>query len=100
MINCAHPKHFAGALKAGESWTKRIQGIRANASTKSHAELDESVELDIGNPIELGKQYCEILQKFGNINVIGGCCGTDFRHVEAVSKACIAQSVTIQFETV
>lgn len=100
MINCAHPLHFAPALKAGEQWTKRIRGIRANASTKSHAELDESVELDVGNPAELGRQYREILRNFGNINVIGGCCGTDFRHVEEIGKACIAQPAAMQTETV
>ncbi len=54
MINCAHPTHFDGALAAGESWMRRIRGIRANASTLSHAELDEAEELDAGNPVELG----------------------------------------------
>jgi len=57
MINCAHPTHFEGALAAGEQWLERIRGVRANASTKSHAELDEAKELDDGNPVELGLQY-------------------------------------------
>ena len=55
MINCAHPKHFAGVLDADASWTARIRGVRANASTKSHKELDEATELDVGNPNELGR---------------------------------------------
>jgi S-methylmethionine-dependent homocysteine/selenocysteine methylase len=89
MINCTHPTHFADALVTGESWLERIRGIRANASTKSHAELNESDSLDDGNPAELGSQYHELLNKLPSINVLGGCCGTDHRHVEAICKACL-----------
>lgn len=88
MINCAHPTHFANIL-VGESWLERIRGIRANASTKSHAELNESDTLDDGNPAQLGSQYRELLSKFPQFNVLGGCCGTDHRHVEAICKACL-----------
>jgi S-methylmethionine-dependent homocysteine/selenocysteine methylase len=87
MINCAHPQHFEGALAAGAAWTERIRGLRANASTKSHAELNESAELDIGNPVEFGRQHRALMDKLKNINVVGGCCGTDLRHVEAICKA-------------
>ena len=89
MINCAHPTHFDGALAAGELWMKRIRGIRANASTLSHAELDEAEELDAGNPVELGTQYAKLRQRFDHINVLGGCCGTDHRHIEEIGKACV-----------
>lgn len=89
MINCAHPTHFADRLTAGETWVTRIRGIRANASTKSHAELNESAELDDGNPEELGSQYRELRNKLRHVNVLGGCCGTDHRHVEAICKACL-----------
>lgn len=89
MINCAHPMHFAGALAAGGPWLERIRGIRANASTKSHAELDEATELDDGNPVELGRQYRELTGKLPKVNVLGGCCGTDHRHVEEICKACL-----------
>jgi S-methylmethionine-dependent homocysteine/selenocysteine methylase len=92
MINCAHPTHFEAVLTAGEPWLERIRGIRANASTKSHAELNDSVELDEGNPIELGRQHHELLSKLKNLNVLGGCCGTDHRHVKEIYKACIAPS--------
>lgn len=87
MINCAHPTHFADVLGDGESGLSRIRGIRANASTKSHAELDEAEELDDGNPQELGSQYGKLRHKLPNLNVLGGCCGTDIRHVEAICKA-------------
>lgn len=92
MINCAHPTHFADVLTGGEPWLERIRGIRTNASTKSHAELNESAELDEGNPAELANQHRELLLKLKNLNVLGGCCGTDHRHVEEIIKACIAPS--------
>jgi S-methylmethionine-dependent homocysteine/selenocysteine methylase len=88
MINCAHPTHFDGVLGGGESWLERIGGVRANASTMSHAELDEAEELDDGNPVELGAQYRELMAKLPNLNVLGGCCGTDHRHVAAIATAC------------
>src|SRR5262249_29467873 len=90
MINCAHPTHFTGALTAGEPWVKRIRGLRANASTKSHAQLNDSTELDDGNPAELGHQYRALCSRLGMLNVLGGCCGTDERHVEEICKACLA----------
>jgi S-methylmethionine-dependent homocysteine/selenocysteine methylase len=89
MINCAHPTHFAATLAAGQPWLDRIRGLRANASTKSHAELDEATELDPGNPAELGLQYRELKGKLARLNVLGGCCGTDHRHVEEICKACL-----------
>lgn len=87
MINCAHPTHFEHVLRDGGTWTKRIRGLRANASRRSHAELDESTELDDGNPEELGTQYRALTSLLPQLAVVGGCCGTDHRHVEAICKA-------------
>lgn len=87
MINCAHPTHFAGALVEGQGWVERIRGLRANASSKSHAELDEATELDSGNPAELGAQYADLRSTLTRLNVLGGCCGTDHRHVHAIAEA-------------
>ena len=89
MINCAHPSHFEGVLK-NQSWIDRLRGIRANASRCSHDELDEAEELDDGDPVELGQQYGELRQRFPQLNVFGGCCGTDHRHIEQIAKACTA----------
>jgi homocysteine S-methyltransferase len=89
MINCAHPTHFEQVLEERESWTRRIQGLRTNASRKSHAELNESPELDIGNPVELGVEHAQLKKRFRDLNVMGGCCGTDHRHVEQIAKACL-----------
>lgn len=88
MINCAHPTHFEPVLEPGQAWTRRIRGVRANASRQSHAELNESPELDIGNPVELGVEHAQLKRRFRDINVMGGCCGTDDRHVEQIAKAC------------
>jgi S-methylmethionine-dependent homocysteine/selenocysteine methylase len=89
MINCAHPSHFADVLAAGEVWTDRIRGLRANASKRSHAELDSATDLDDGNPIELAEDYRLLMARLSKLNVFGGCCGTDHRHVEAIARSCI-----------
>ena len=88
MINCAHPTHFQSALAAGENWVARIRGIRANASTRSHEELDNSEALDEGNPAELGQQYLALRRAFPHFTVLGGCCGTDHRHVACIGRGC------------
>jgi S-methylmethionine-dependent homocysteine/selenocysteine methylase len=88
MINCAHPDHFTPTLKAGGDWVQRIRAIRANASRMSHEELDNAEELDAGNPKEFGHQHSDLRTLFPQIAVLGGCCGTDHRHVEEISRAC------------
>ena len=88
MVNCAHPTHFMALLKPAEDWTKRLGGLRANASRCSHAELDAMTELDSGDPDELGRLYREIRRTLPHVNVLGGCCGTDLRHVTAIAEAC------------
>ena len=92
MINCAHPTHFAGMLEAaartGAAWVKRVRGLRANASKRSHQELNESPDLDAGDPRELGQEYAELRRRHPQINVLGGCCGTDHRHLEQIGRCC------------
>ena len=87
MINCAHPDHFTGMLQQAGDWVHRIQGLRCNASRMSHAELDCCEELDDGNPLELAQQYSEITRLLPKLNVFGGCCGTDHRHVAKICDA-------------
>jgi S-methylmethionine-dependent homocysteine/selenocysteine methylase len=87
MINCAHPTHFADVLEEDGGWRTRIRGLRANASAKSHAELDEAEELDEGDPTALGAEHRALRERLPAITVLGGCCGTDHRHVAAVSGA-------------
>lgn len=88
MINCAHPSHFDHLFGDPDFPAARIQGLRANASRRSHAELDACTDLDAGNPTELGHQYQSLRTKMPALQVLGGCCGTDLRHLEAISRAC------------
>jgi homocysteine S-methyltransferase len=84
MINCAHPTHFAHVLDGNRAWQKRIGGIRANASAHTHAELDAMTELDAGDPDALAEQYRALREKLPAVRVVGGCCGTDHRHIERI----------------
>jgi S-methylmethionine-dependent homocysteine/selenocysteine methylase len=86
MINCAHPTHFEDALEPGQ-WLDRIGGLRANASRLSHAELDAAEQLDSGDPVELAEQYVALRTRLHSMKVLGGCCGTDHRHVAEVASA-------------
>jgi len=87
MLNCAHPTHFEDVLEPDAAWTTRIRGLRANASTLSHAELDEAEELDDGDPADLGARYAGLVERLPRMNVLGGCCGTDDRHVAEIAAA-------------
>lgn len=86
MINCAHPDHFLPVLKTKMEWKKRINGIRANASAKSHSELDESTTLDAGDKCLLASGYQQLAELLPTLKVIGGCCGTDITHIEEICK--------------
>lgn len=86
MVNCAHPTHLEDALVDGD-WLGRVTGLRANASTMSHAELDAAEELDDGDPDDLGRHYTRLLGRLPALDVVGGCCGTDHRHLQAIADA-------------
>ncbi len=89
MIKCAHPTHFSPAVRDPASWVDRIRGIRANASSMSHAELNEAPVLDEGSPEELAAQYAQLRAGLRGLTVMGGCCGTDERHIEAIARTCV-----------
>ena len=89
MINCAHPTHLAGTLDPAAAWIARLRGLRANASRRSHAELDEATDLDAGDPAEFGREYAALRQALPDLTVLGGCCGTDVRHVQAIAEMCV-----------
>ncbi|MBL9172047.1 MAG: homocysteine S-methyltransferase family protein [Verrucomicrobiales bacterium] len=90
MINCAHPTHLESAVREPGAWRGRLRGLRANSSKRSHAELDASPDIDIGDPGELGREYRALRETMPHLTVLGGCCGTDHRHIEAICAACHA----------
>jgi S-methylmethionine-dependent homocysteine/selenocysteine methylase len=89
MVNCAHPTHLADLPDINAPWRDRVRGLRANASVLSHAELDAATALDPGDPAELGRQYRTLRGQMPRLSVLGGCCGTDHRHIYAICEACL-----------
>jgi S-methylmethionine-dependent homocysteine/selenocysteine methylase len=87
MINCAHPTHFSDIVDGKDAWTQRLRGLRANASKRSHAELDNAIDLDAGDPKELAALYRDMCKRLPSLTVLGGCCGTDHRHIEQIAIA-------------
>jgi S-methylmethionine-dependent homocysteine/selenocysteine methylase len=94
MVNCAHPSHFASVLAGPGEWKRRVGGVRANASRRSHQELDEADELDAGNPAELALEYVDLKQVLPEVRVVGGCCGTDTRHIAGICEHWLADAGT------
>lgn len=88
MVNCAHPTHFEDVLTGDDGWLDRLRGLRANASTMSHEELDAATELDAGDPEDLAARYAKLRVDHPALTVLGGCCGTDERHIGAVARVC------------
>jgi S-methylmethionine-dependent homocysteine/selenocysteine methylase len=84
MVNCAHPEHVLPAVGDSGDWVSRVHGLRVNASTMSHAELDESETLDAGDLDVLVPAHRRLEQALPSLEVVGGCCGTDVRHVAAL----------------
>jgi homocysteine S-methyltransferase len=89
MVNCAHPTHVERGLTPPAPWLERLRGLRANASRMSHAELNEAAELDAGDPAEFGREHAALAARLPRLTVLGGCCGTDHRHVEQIAVACL-----------
>ena len=91
MVNCAHPTHFEAVLESDDTRLERIRGLRSNASTASHAELDEAETLDSGDPIDLASRTSALRRLRQSLSLLGGCCGTDERHIEAIARTLVGQ---------
>jgi S-methylmethionine-dependent homocysteine/selenocysteine methylase len=87
MINCAHPAHFAGALADDGPWLERLRGLRSNASRLSHEQLDGADGLDDGDPADLAERHAGLRDTLPRLTILGGCCGTDIRHVTSICDA-------------
>jgi len=90
MINCTHPVDFAPAFDVPGDWTNRLGGIRPNASSLDHGVLCQLGHLEEGDPDELGQQMADMARRFPQINVWGGCCGTDYEHIDKIATAVLA----------
>ena len=89
MVRISYRSLDARELRSGAPWVGRIGGLRANASTKIHAELDAFPEIDIGDIAGLADEHAELLPSMSNLQLIGGCCGTDHRHIAAICARCL-----------
>ncbi|MFJ3393023.1 homocysteine S-methyltransferase family protein [Leifsonia aquatica] len=96
-VNCAHPLHLLAALDGG-AWQAHLEFFRPNASVLSHAELDAAEELDAGDLPLLVSATDTVREHLPGLAVLGGCCGTDSRHVAALwglgSEDDVMQSAT------
>jgi S-methylmethionine-dependent homocysteine/selenocysteine methylase len=88
MIDCAHPTHFMHVLAAREAWVARIHGLRVNASPQPGAEMNDARGPERGDPVTLGRQLAMLTSVLPDLNVLGGCCGTDLEHIEEIARAC------------
>ncbi|MGF7162328.1 S-methylmethionine-dependent homocysteine/selenocysteine methylase [Rhodoligotrophos appendicifer] len=90
LIGCVHPTLFREAYQNGPSLTAavagRIAGLKANASTLPPDQLDRLDHLEAGLPQLFGEQMADLHRRYG-LTVLGGCCGTDHRHIRAIAEA-------------
>ena len=85
MINCTHPTEFEQGLTPGD-WTTRLGGFMPNAVAMETLDLCKLGHLEDGDPAELGHQMADLARRFPHINVWGGCCGTDGRHIGQITR--------------
>ena len=85
MINCTHPTEFEPGLTPG-GWMARLGGFMPNAVAMETLDLCQLGHLEDGDPVELGQQMAALARRFPHINVWGGCCGTDGRHIGEITK--------------
>lgn len=87
-INCVHPTVLLSALDNGPF--NRLIGIQGNTSKKCPEELDGFECLDTQEPAEFAQDMWHAVKK-GNLQICGGCCGTDARHISALAQLIVAE---------
>ena len=88
MINCAHPTHFAATLDPGAPWTARIGGIRANVDDEPRRARRRH-RAGRRRPADLAERYRQLRDRHPHLRVLGGCCGTNHHHIDAIASACV-----------
>jgi S-methylmethionine-dependent homocysteine/selenocysteine methylase len=84
MVNCAYPS-FLNADKQPKNLFKRLIGYQANASSLDHCDLDGTDKLKMNDISEWGNLMLELNSKHG-MEILGGCCGTNGKHLEYLAK--------------
>lgn len=85
-LNCSHPVEFEPALEPGD-WIDRLRSIRPNASKMEKIALCKLGHLEDGDPDELGAQMGDLARRYPHMDIMGGCCGTDERHLSRIAEA-------------
>jgi len=92
LVNCVHADVLAEGLQAADAqgaWkvlSGRLLGIQANTSRLSPEALDGRGELDTEAPGDFAAALITLHRRYG-LKILGGCCGSDHRHLEAVAQA-------------
>jgi S-methylmethionine-dependent homocysteine/selenocysteine methylase len=86
MVGCVHPSRVQAIAASGSAGAlpDRVAGIKANASTLPPDQLDKLGRLDEGDCQLFARQMTALRRDHG-LRVLGGCCGTNDRHIAALA---------------
>ena len=84
--NCSHPLEFEPAIADAGPWLDRLRYIRPNAAKMDKIALCSLGHLEDGDPEELGEQMGDVVRRLPRADIIGGCCGTDERHLSEIAR--------------
>ncbi|MBJ6802687.1 homocysteine S-methyltransferase family protein [Geomonas propionica] len=88
MINCTHVTFARSALlhetNSSAEVRRRIIGLLANTAALSPEDLDNSSSLVEQEPEAFGASVAAMGMELG-LKILGGCCGTDGRHLSALA---------------
>ena len=88
-VNCVHPNIFAQGfrkqLKKMPPLKTRVIGIQGNTSPRPAEQLLDLTNLETESPPVFAQHSLALHQEF-NTKIIGGCCGTNTTHIQAIAK--------------
>ncbi len=89
MSNCTHVSFFKTAMMhdahSSSAVRKRVTGLLANTAAIKPEDLDDSEELVEEDPRTFGESVASLHGELG-MKILGGCCGTDDRHIDHLAK--------------
>jgi S-methylmethionine-dependent homocysteine/selenocysteine methylase len=99
MIGCLYPTHAQTALRAlrtaQSALVERVRGLKANASALPPEDLDKLNHLAATDVQMWARNELSCAREF-NLAILGGCCGTDERYIEALAKAAVDQGESVR----